>query len=493
MNLSVFSAFSAFFPEVILAVSAMIALMYGVFIPEKKEGRAFKDVCLIGIVAFLSAILTLHCQIDSPNIFSKMLSVDVFTQSIKFIVLFAGIGFLVYARTTNPEGTRLKPEYPVLILLSILGMFVAVSARNLLLLYVGIELQALCFYILAAFRRDSLEACEAGLKYFILSALASGLMLFGMSLIYGFSGSLSYDMILARVNVGTDLTNLIGLKIGIVMLMMAFGFKLSSFPFHFWTPDVYEGSAPITTSFFASLPKIVAFAALAQFVFATVFPVFAVIQPIFLVFAIGSMVIGAFGGIGQTHIKRLIAYSTISNMGYVMIGFVVGTSASVAASFGYVVFYMIMNFAFFGILFQIQTKDGIISKLDDLAGLSKKNPVLAYALSVVLLSMAGIPPLAGFFTKFILFKAAIDSGAVFLSVVGLISSVVGCFYYLKPIKIMFFDAPAEEVNCVYLSKAGILVLSLCLFVIVALVIHPDFAYSIGQFLVSSLSFVNFVQ
>jgi NADH-quinone oxidoreductase subunit N len=330
-------------------------------------------------------------------------------------------------------------EYPILIVFSTLGMLLLVSAGDLIALYLGLELMSLCLYVLAAFHRESIRASEAGLKYFVLGALSSGMLLYGCSLIYGFTGTVSFDGIAQAAGQGG-----IGLVFGLVFLFAGLCFKVSAVPFHMWTPDVYEGAPTPVTTFFAASPKI---AAIAVFIRATMdaFPGIASQWQQILVFvSIASMLLGAFAAIGQRNIKRLMAYSSIGHMGFALIGLASGTAEGVQGVLVYMGIYLVMTLGTFAAILSMRRESGPVEEIADLAGLSRTNPMMAFFLAMLLFSLAGIPPLAGFFAKFYVFLAAIQAGLYMLAVIGVIASVVGAYYYLLIVKIMYFDEPAQE-------------------------------------------------
>ena len=332
-------------------------------------------------------------------------------------------------------------EYPVLFVLATLGMMMMVSANDLIALYMGIELQSLALYVIAAFKRDSLRSTEAGLKYFVLGALSSGMLLYGCSLIYGFTGATGFDAIATAMK-GQEHAS-IGLIVGIVFLCAGLAFKVSAVPFHMWTPDVYEGAPTPVTAFFAVAPKI---AALALFMRALIVPFVAISadwQQIIVVISVASMLLGAFAAIWQNNLKRLMAYSSIGHVGYALIGLAAGSAEGVRGVLVYLAIYVAMNLGTFACILCMRRKTGMVEGISDLSGLSKSNPLMALALAIFMFSMAGIPPLGGFFGKFYVFVAAVNAELYALAVIGVLASVVGAFYYLRIIKVMYFDEPAE--------------------------------------------------
>ena len=334
-------------------------------------------------------------------------------------------------------------EYPILIMSAILGMFVMVSSNNLIGLYLGIELQSLSLYVLASLNRDSVKSTEAGVKYFVLGALSSGLLLYGCSLIYGFTGSTNYYIIAENF----DSRNL-GLLFGLVFILIGLAFKISAVPFHMWTPDVYEGAPTSVTAFFALAPKVAGFGAIIRILYVAFGNVFVEWQIILIFISVASMILGAVAAIGQTNIKRLMAYSSISHMGYGLAGLATGIDEGVSASILYIFLYVVMNIGSFVCILIMKRKNIYFENIRDLSGLSKNHPVIAFSFTVFLFSLAGIPPLAGFFAKFYIFMAVIKAELFALAVIGLVTSVISAFYYLKIIKIIYFDPEQEKFDSI---------------------------------------------
>jgi NADH-quinone oxidoreductase subunit N len=318
-------------------------------------------------------------------------------------------------------------------------MMIMISSNDLMVFYMGLELQSLALYVLATFNRDQLKSSEAGLKYFVLSALSSGLLLYGCSLIYGFSGSTNFDVIANQLD-----SNEYALTFGIVFILVGLAFKISAVPFHMWAPDVYEGSPTTVTLFFTMVPKIAALTVFIRFLYVPFLNLLDQWQMIIVFLSIASMIFGAIAAIGQTNIKRLIAYSSISHIGYTLAGLATGSNDGIQSSIIYISIYVIMNLALFSCLLMLKRKDQYYENLDDLSGLSKNHPLLSLSLLIILFSLAGIPPLAGFFAKFYVFKAVIEQSMYFLAIVGLLSTVIAAFYYLRIIKIIYFDEEKEK-------------------------------------------------
>lgn len=428
------------YPELWLALSAMALLMLGVF---KGDGST-RLVAWLSVAALAVTVLLVVMQPAATEItFGGLFIADGFGRFAKVLILlgsaFAIVLSLGYIRYERME----RFEYPVLILLATTGMLMMVSSNDLIALYLGLELQSLSLYVLAAFKRDSGRATEAGLKYFVLGALSSGMLLYGASMIYGFAGSTSFPLIAkALAGAGEGHTS-IGLIVGIVFLSAGLAFKVSAVPFHMWTPDVYEGAPTPVTAFFAVAPKI---AAMALFVRAILTPFGEIAhdwQQIIIVVSALSMLLGAFAAIAQTNIKRLMAYSSIGHVGYALIGLASGTEEGVRGILIYLAIYLAMNVGTFACILAMRQKDQMVEGVNDLAGLAKTHPGMALLLAAFMFSLAGVPPLAGFFGKFYIFMAAINAGLYTLAVIGVLSSVVGAYYYLRIVKLMYFDEAAE--------------------------------------------------
>jgi NADH-quinone oxidoreductase subunit N len=443
---------AATLPEIILASGAMALLMLGVF-ARKASGELilWVAVLLLAVAGFFVASSS-----GTATAFGDSFIVDPFARMMKLLTLAgAAVALLMSTDYWRAEG-GLKFEYPVLVLFAATGMLMMISANDLIALYVGLELQSLALYVVAAFNRDSARSAEAGLKYFVLGALSSGMLLYGASLVYGFTGSTNFAVIAASVQPsGAN----IGLIFGLVFLMAGFAFKISAVPFHMWTPDVYEGAPTPVTAFFAAAPKLAAMALTVR-VLITAFPaVTAEWRQIVVFLAIASMALGAFAAIGQTNIKRLMAYSSIGHMGYALVGLAAGTAEGVAGVVFYLAIYLVMTLGTFACILAMRRGGRMVEDIDALSGLSRTNPAMAFLLAMLLFSLAGIPPLAGFFAKFYVFLAAIHAGLYALAVIGVLLSVVGAYYYLRIVKIMYFDAPAERFEPMPLTLAAALGLS----------------------------------
>jgi NADH-quinone oxidoreductase subunit N len=423
-------------PEFVLGLGAMALLMLGVF-GGAGAGRIV-DVAAIALLVFAAGIL-LWLPAGKLTTFGGSFIVDDFARFLKVLALIGSAAAILlsldYARREGQE----RFEYSVLILLSTLGMLMLISAADLIALYLGLELMSLPLYVVAASHRDSLRSTEAGLKYFVLGALSSGMLLYGASLVYGFTGTVSFTGIAQAAGQGG-----IGLIFGIVFLFAGFCFKVSAVPFHMWTPDVYEGAPTPVTAFFAAAPKVAGIAIFVR-VAVVAFPgITSQWQQILVFVSIASMGLGAFAAIGQRNIKRLMAYSSIGHMGFALIGLAAGTPEGVQGVLVYIAIYVSMTLGVFAVILSMRRSTGMVESIDQLAGLSRTHPATAFFLAMLLFSMAGVPPLAGFFAKFYVFLAAIKAGLYVLAVLGVLASVVGAYYYLAIIKVMYFDEPAER-------------------------------------------------
>jgi len=435
------SSFAPLLPEIVTALAAMALLMYGVFRPQT-ESEAQTAGWLAVIVLAAVAFLVLR-QPESGTVFQNSFVIDAFARFMKVLMLVSAAGALVLAFNEMREQKVFKFEYPVLILLSTTGMMMMISASDLIALYLGLELQSLALYVVAAFRRDNVRSSEAGLKYFVLGALSSGMLLYGASLLYGFAGSTSFSAIGAAGNAQGAGQNLL-LIFALAFLLVGIAFKVSAVPFHMWTPDVYEGSPTPVTAFFSAAPKVAAMALLIRVVVSAFPGIKPQWQQIVVFLAIASTLLGAFAAIGQTNIKRLMAYSSIANVGYALIGLAAGTAEGAQGVLIYMAIYVVMTLGAFACILSMRRQDGPVEDISSLAGLAQNNLPMAFALAVFMFSLAGIPPLAGFWAKFYVFLAAVQSGFYALAVIGVVASVIGAYYYLRIVKIMFFDEPGEK-------------------------------------------------
>jgi len=421
-------------PELFLSAAIMFLLMLGVFIK-----KSFKLVYLLTILSLIFAIaLVLNQPNEIVKIFNESYIIDRLSIFMKVLTLLFCFFVLLSSKDYIKSNNIDKIEYPIIILSSTLGMILMISSYDLIIFYLGLELQSLCLYILASFKRDDERSTEAGLKYFVLSALASGLLLYGCSLIYGFTGSTNFEIISANLDEANT-----GAVFGIVFIIVGLAFKVSAVPFHMWTPDVYEGSPTSVTSFFALVPKIAAISVFIRFMYVPFINVISQWQTIIIFLSIASMILGAVAAIGQSNIKRLMAYSSIGHMGYALAGLATGTNSGIQSTIIYLTIYLVMNLGAFGCIFMMKRENVYYENIDDLSGLSKNHPMVALSFLIILFSLAGIPPMAGFFAKFYVFMAVIEVKMYALAIIGLVTTVVSAFYYLRIIKIIYFDKPKK--------------------------------------------------
>jgi len=423
-------------PEFVLGLGAMALLMLGVFRGE--AGSRAVDISSI-VLLVIAGVILVTLPVGKLTTFGGSFIVDDFSRFLKVLALIGSAAAILLSLDYVKRERQQRFEYSVLILLSTLGMLMLISAADLIALYLGLELMSLPLYVVAASHRDSLRSTEAGIKYFVLGALSSGMLLYGASLIYGFTGTVSFAGIAQAASQGG-----VGLIFGIVFLFAGFCFKVSAVPFHMWTPDVYQGAPTPVTAFFAAAPKV---AGIAMFVRTAVmaFPgITSEWQQIVVFVSIASMVLGSFAAIGQRNIKRLMAYSSIGHMGFALIGLAAGTAEGVQGVLVYMAIYVTMTLGVFAVILSMRRSTGMVESIDQLAGLARTHPATAFFMAMLLFSMAGIPPLAGFFAKFYVFLAAIKAGLYVLAVIGVLASVVGAYYYLVIIKLMYFDEPAEN-------------------------------------------------
>ncbi|MCB1412465.1 MAG: NADH-quinone oxidoreductase subunit NuoN [Xanthobacteraceae bacterium] len=435
-------------PEIVLAIGAMALLMLGAFRgPRATPLIVGLAICLL----ILTGALELWLPAGKLVTFGGSFVVDGYARFLKVLALIgSGATLLLSLEFLSHESRRIF-EYAILVLISTVGMMMLISASDLIMLYLGLELMSLALYVVAASNRDSVKSTEAGLKYFVLGALSSGMLLYGMSLIYGFTGTVSFTGVAAAAKSGS-----IGVAFGIVFLLAGLCFKVSAVPFHMWTPDVYEGAPTPVTAFFASAPKVAAMAVFVRVVM-TAFPnVGHEWQQIVVFVSIASMALGSFAAIGQRNIKRLMAYSSIGHMGFALVGLAAGTAEGVQGVVMYLAIYVAMTLGSFAVILSMRRNGHALEQISDFAGLSRTNPLLAFFFAMFLFSLAGIPPLAGFFAKFYVFTAAIKAGLFTLSVIGVLTSVVGAFYYLNIVKVMYFDEPAGALDPMRLELRTVL-------------------------------------
>lgn len=420
-------------PELILAVGAMVLLMVGVF--SKDQSTA--TITGLSIAVLIAAgIVIFHSDGETITTFDGSFIVDPFSNFMKILTLIGSIAAIAMSIAFIRRERFDRFEYPILIVLATLGMMMMISANDMIALYLGLELQSLSLYVIAAINRDSTKATEAGLKYFVLGALSSGFLLYGMSLIYGFTGHTQFGNIANTIQEGQAS---VGLIIGLVFVICGMAFKISAVPFHMWTPDVYQGAPTPVTAFFAAAPKIAAMALFIRVTYDAFEPVTKDWQQVVVFISIASMLLGAFAAIGQNNIKRLMAYSSIGHMGYALVGLAAGSQVGVQGVIIYMIIYMAMTLGAFACILAMRHKDGMVEDINSLAGASKNHPWMAFILAMIMFSLAGIPPLAGFFGKWYVFVAAIEADLYGLAIIGVLASVVGAFYYLRIVKIMYFD------------------------------------------------------
>jgi NADH-quinone oxidoreductase subunit N len=421
-------------PEVVLAAAALLILLIGV-IPKRDT---YFPVSMLSLGALLITAVLVLGQGEGTAFLGQYVS-DGFARFAKLLVLAGAAGGLLLSLDFNEKEGIARFEFPLLLLFATLGMLIMVSANDLMALYIGLELLSLSLYVVAAFHRDNARSAEAGLKYFVLGALASGLLLYGASLVYGFAGTTNFDRLADALSVPEAASA--GLIVGIVFVVAGLAFKVSAVPFHMWTPDVYEGAPTPVTAFFASAPKVAAVALLTRVLAGPFGDLAGAWQQVIVLVSIGSMLLGAFAAIGQRNLKRLMAYSSIGHVGYALIGLAVATDTGLRGVLIYMAIYLFMNVGTFAVLVAMRRQGRALEQVDDLAGLGRTDPAMALAMAIFMFSMAGIPPLAGFFSKLYVFLAAVQEGFWTLAVIGVLSSVVSAYYYLRIVKVMYFDAP----------------------------------------------------
>ena len=429
------------YPEIFISLSIMFLLLLGVF--KKESSSLIYNLSIVFLIFTLALIFNYPPQ-SNVNLFNDSYKIDYFSSFMKILTMCSGIFVLITSSRYLKIFKIFQIEYSILILCSILGMMVMISSNDLIVFYIGLELQSLALYVLASFNRDQIKSSEAGLKYFVLSALSSGLLLYGCSLIYGFTGSTNFITISENIN-----STQFGLTFGIVFILVGLAFKISAVPFHMWAPDVYEGSPTSVTLFFAVVPKIAALTVFIRFLYVPFINMIDQWQIIIVFLSIASMIFGAVAAIGQKNLKRLVAYSSIGHMGFALAGLSSGTNEGIQSSIIYISIYLIMNLGLFSCLFMMKRNDKYYENIDDLSGLSKNHPLISLSLLIILFSLAGIPPMAGFFAKFYVFTAVVKESMYFLAITGLLSTVIAAFYYLRIIKIIYFDPEKEKYDTDY--------------------------------------------
>ncbi len=458
-------------PEIILAVGAMLLLMFGVFSGE----RAARLMTSLAVGLLIATALWLILATPDGRAFDGSFELDAFARFMKILVLIGSAAAMIVTVGFADAGDFNRFEFPVLICLATVGMMVMVSANDLIALYMGLELLSLSSYVVAAFNRDSVKSTEAGLKYFILGALSSGILLYGASMVYGFTGQIEFDAIARALS---PENRSVGVLVGLVFVISGLAFKLSVVPFHMWTPDVYEGSPTPVTAFFASAPKVAAMALLTRFTMEAFGPFTSDWRQVLVFVSILSMAFGAFAAIGQRNIKRLMAYSSIGHMGYALVGLSAGDEAGVRGVAIYMAIYMAMTLGTFALIMMMRRADSATEDVYELNGLSQTNPGLALGLTIMMLSLAGLPPLGGFIAKYFVFMAAVGAGLWPLAVIGVVTSVVSLFYYLRIVKVMWFDEPVAPLQPASLELRGVLAVS-------ALFIFPAYIFVAGPLLAAA--------
>ncbi len=417
-------------PEIFLTLSIFSILMIGVFI-KNSFNLIFN---LSSFIILLTVAIILNSSNNEEKIFLESFTRDAFSNFFKILILVSSLFVLNSSKNFILDKKLAKFEYPIIILLSILGMFFMVSANDIILFYLGLELQSLSLYILASIDRDNLKSSESGIKYFVLSALSSGLLLYGCSLLYGFTGTTNFDLIANEL--GKENT---GAVFAMVFILVGLAFKVSAVPFHMWTPDVYEGAPTSITSYFAVVPKVAGLAVLIKFMLIPFSKILMEWQTIIIFISIASMILGAVAAIGQKNIKRLLAYSSIGHIGYALAGVATGVISGYESAIVYIAIYVVMNLGAFSCLYLLKKDGDYKENISDLSGISKKHPILAISFLIILFSLAGIPPLGGFFAKFYVFTAVVEQKMYALAIIGLLTTVISAFYYLKIIKTIYFD------------------------------------------------------
>ncbi|HYL33186.1 MAG TPA: NADH-quinone oxidoreductase subunit NuoN [Stellaceae bacterium] len=458
-------------PEMFLGGAAMLLLLVGVYAGTRSV-RLVSWLCVLALVVTLAILLqpvwSTGATARQVGLFGMFVSdgLGVFTQTL--VIIGSVLSLLIAMRFNEREGIA-RIEFPVLVLIATAGMMMMIAANDLIALYLGLELQSLALYVLAAFARDDVRSTEAGLKYFVLGAVASGMLLFGASMVYGFAGTTSFDSLAKLFAHGGG--NGVGLITGIVFISVGLAFKVSAVPFHMWTPDVYEGAPTPVTAFFSVAPKIAALTLFLRVMLQPFGGLSADWQQIIWVISLASMAWGAFAAIAQSNIKRLMAYSSIGHVGYALIGLAAGSAAGVRGVLVYLAIYLFMNAGTFAVILCMRRDSKMVEGIDDLAGLSRTHPALALALAIFMFSLAGIPPLAGFFAKLYVFMAAINAGLPILAVLGVLTSVVGAYYYLRIVKVMYFDEPRGAFDRPFGGEVAMVVL-VCAVIILFFIVWP---------------------
>jgi len=465
-------------PEIALGLMALALLMIGVFRKDRSADLIHSlSLLALGVAAFMVIFMTGEGRLSA---FNGAFVTDGLTRVMKALVLFASALAIIMSVHFMKWEKMERFEYPVLIVLATLGMMTMISAGGLIALYLGLEMQALALYVLAAMNRDSTRSAEAGLKYFVLGALSSGLLLYGASLVYGFAGTVSFAGIATAIKGGMH----VGVTIGLVFILAGLAFKISSVPFHMWTPDVYEGAPTPVTAFFAAAPKIAAMAVIIRVLYEAFPAASGQWRQVLVFMSIASMALGAFAGIAQENIKRLMAYSSIGHMGYVLIGLAAGGQMGLRGAIIYLVIYLVMTAGVFACIIAMRRDGRAIETIEDFSGLARHNKGLAFALAMLMFSLAGVPPLAGFFAKYFVLLAAIKAGMLTLAIIGVLASVVSAVYYLRIVKVMYFDEPRDAVSAMPLELK--LIIALATIFVLGFVAWPGPVVALAQGAIVSL-------
>ena len=462
-------------PEIFLSLSIFTILMIGVFIKN-----SFNIVFnLSSLIIIFTVAIILNNSNNEVKIFLDSFTRDPFSNYFKILILISSLFVLNSSKNFIIENKLDKFEYPIIILLSILGMFFMVSANDLILFYLGLELQSLSLYILASIDRDNLRSTESGIKYFVLSALSSGLLLYGCSLLYGFTGSTNFDFIAAELTKENT-----GAVFAMVFILVGLAFKVSAVPFHMWTPDVYEGAPTSITSYFAVVPKVAGLALLIKFMFIPFSNILLEWQTIIIFLSIASMILGAVAAMIQKNFKRLLAYSSIGHIGYALAGVATGSVSGYESAIVYISIYVIMNIGAFSCLYLLKKDGKYKENISDLSGVSKKHPLLAISLLIILFSLAGVPPLGGFFAKFYVFVAVLEREMYALAIIGLLTTVMSAFYYLKIIKTIYFDDSLITFELTKNKTAQVSIFTSCM-ILVTFFLYPSVLNNIVNSLFAS--------
>ena len=456
------------FPEIFLSIGTLALLLIGLF---QKE-NSFRNISNLSIILLLLVFFLLFFNTGFSLINYEFFFKDsIFIKYFKYLIILGSAASIIISKNFFIEAKLSRFEIPILILFSSLGMIILISSNDLISMYLGIELQSLALYVIAAIKRDSLKSSESGVKYFVLGALSSGILLYGCSLVYGFSGSTNFQEIHSNLS-NLDSLNL-GLIFGLVFILCGLAFKISAVPFHMWTPDVYEGAPTSVTAFFAIVPKVAGIALIYRFCLEPFGNFYSEWSQIIIFLSLGSMFLGGIAAIAQTNLKRLLAYSSIGHVGYVLVGLASANEAGVKGVVIYMTLYVVMNIAIFTIILSLKRDDNFIENIGEFSGLSKHKPLVALSIAIIMFSMAGIPPFAGFFGKFYIFMAAVEADLILLAVLGVISSVISAYYYLRIIKIMYFDENKSSSFHLNLSSKSFFILVLSILFINFFIFYPS--------------------